>query len=132
MRTQRIWTGRPTKATAAAVLLLAGMALAAARADAATLKWRFTSHHEYIVQLEFYSQARNHIWPGNDQAYELRDSKAHTFTLSCQSGEKICYGAWVKGDTDEYWGVGPDDEESCDDCCAVCGSGETQVIDLVD
>ncbi len=82
------------------------------------------------VQISFFSQDRDHSWPGGDRSYNLHDSKFHQFKLTCDRGEKICYGAWDSGDDDTYWGTGPDNDESCDNCCLVCGSGQVKKIDL--
>ena len=87
-----------------------------------TLTWTFTSNHPNQVQLSFYSQDRNAAWPGGDMAYDLVDWEPHTFTLTCRTGEKICYGAWVKGASD-YWGSGFGDEQACDNCCRTCVTG---------
>jgi len=107
------------------LLLTSGLVFAlggslAARADEMT--WKIKSSYDYKVQLEFYSQTRSRAWPGGGQAYTLNDSKQHVFTLSCQSGEKICYGAWpTGGGSGTYWGVGANNKHGCKTCCAVCG-----------
>lgn len=88
--------------------------------------------HPYRVQVELYSQDRNHVWPGNDQAYILDDDETKQIPIVCKSGETICYGAWVDGDADTYWGVGPNDTQQCDDCCYVCQGGQTEEINLVE
>ena len=85
------------------------------------IKWSVRSNHPNIVQLEFFSQDRDAAWPGGDRAYELKDSQFHDYSLSCQTGEKICFGAWVSGDSSHYWGAGADNDQACDSCCAKCG-----------
>jgi hypothetical protein len=90
----------------------------------ATLTWSFQSNHPNRVQLEFYSQHRNAAWPGNGHVFLLGDYQRHRFTLSCWSGEKICYGAWVDGDANQYWGVGIDQSSYCQDCCVICQNGD--------
>jgi len=99
-------------------------------ASSAEAVFQMRSLYKYKVQITFFSQDRNHEWPGGDSSYNLHDSKIHSFKLSCQRGEKICYGAWDSGDDDTYWGTGPENDESCDDCCLVCGSGQVKKIDL--
>jgi hypothetical protein len=106
-------------------------AFAAGHAVADTMLWEVTSEYPYRVQIEFYSQDRPHAWPGDGQAYDLNDYETYTFELSCQPGEFICYGAWVTGDGDQYWGTGPDDAYHCEDCCAYCGE-MVDPITLVD
>lgn len=117
-------------------LALAGVALACALpmqyAQAETHTLLINNGHPYRVQLELYSQDRNHVWPGNGQAYVLDDDETKEVPIQCRSGETICYGAWVDGDSDTYWGVGPDDVDSCEACCFVCAGGETEEIQLVE
>lgn len=112
----------------ALVAALAGPWTGAARAD--TLNWTFSSEHPSIVDLEFYSQDRNHVWPGNNKVYVIDDYAQHSYSLSCSSGERICYGAWVRGNSSVYWGAGMNDAYGCSTCCAVCGSGAVEAINL--
>jgi len=105
-------------------------AIAPAAAVAAELQWHIRSEHDYAVSLEFYSQDRNHVWPGNGEVYVIRDYDVHDYTLTCNNGEKICYGAWVRNDSSSYWGSGYDGEQSCDSCCFTCGAGDTPVVVL--
>ena len=42
----------------------------------------------------------------------------------------LVHGAWVDGDEETYWGVGPGNKEKCDDCCYTCNGGETEEIEL--
>ena len=88
--------------------------------------------HPYRVQVELYSEDRDHVWPGGGQAYVLDDDETKEIPISCRAGETICYGAWVDGDSGTYWGVGPDATESCSDCCYTCAGGETEEINLVE
>ncbi len=96
------------------------MALPAA-SSAEEMTWTMTSEYEYKVQVEFYSQDHKTIWPGHGNAYALNDSAAHKFSISCEEGEKICYGAWATGDSSVYWGVGLNNRHDCESCCAICG-----------
>ena len=113
-----------------AALLVAAASLFATQASAAELVWRFQSEHPNHVSLEFYSQDRNHVWPGDGDVYVIEDWDTHTYSLTCNDGEKICFGAWVRNDSSTYWGAGMDGTEACDTCCAVCGRGDlnTQVL----
>jgi hypothetical protein len=86
------------------------------------MSWNMRNLYRYRVQVKFFSQDYNRLWPAQNQAYGLNDSSFHSFVLSCHYGEKICYGAWITGeDGSEYWGVGPDNVQGCDNCCAICG-----------
>ena len=96
-------------------------------ANADSLIWRVQSKYAYQVNLEFYSKSRNHAWPGGTKVYVLKDSKTHRFSLSCNYNEKICYGAWVRGNRDRYWGVGRGGSHSCKGCCYRCTGGTTPI-----
>ena len=94
------------------------------------LTWHFRSEHQNVVSLEFYSQDRNHVWPGDNEVYILDDDEVHDYTIDCQSGEKICYGAWVRNRSNSYWGAGYDGKEACESCCYRCDGGETNILVL--
>ncbi len=107
----------------AAVLLIASVA--AGFAD--SLTWQIRSEHPNAVAVEFYSQERNYSWPGGSKVYIIKDWDTHTYRLSCHSGEKICYGAWVRGRKSTYWGVGQNNRNRCTTCCYTCGGGTTNI-----
>ena len=106
-----------------AALLVAAAGLMATQASAAELVWRIQSEHPNHVSVEFYSQDRNQVWPGGGEVYVIKDWATHTYSLSCDDGENICYGAWVNASS-TYWGAGMDGAEACDSCCEVCGHSE--------
>ena len=83
--------------------------------------WTVKSMYQYKVQIAFYARERNHEWPGNGQAWDLNDYNNHTYTLNCRRGEKICFGAWVTGNSSKFWGVGFGGKQGCASCCFVCG-----------
>ena len=113
-------------------LVLAGLAtgLMPSMASAAKLTWHVRSEHPKVTSLEFYSQDRDYVWPGDNEVYVIDDYDEHTYTLSCNKGEKICYGAWVRNNSDSYWGSGYDGEQACEDCCFSCGAGDTPTMVL--
>ena len=115
-------------AVAAAFLAPVGASLAVAENVTFIMK----NSHQFRVQVELYSQDRNHVWPGNNKVYILDDEETKQIPLSCQAGEQICYGAWVDGDASTYWGVGPNNKQQCDDCCYICQGGNTETINLVE
>lgn len=118
-----------TTTIGAAVLLAAAIAMPQpAAADGIT--FNVQNNHPNRVQLEFYSQGRNHSWPGGGQVYVLDDGAPHSYPLSCMAGETICYGAWVDGDASTYWGSGLNDQYGCEACCFTCGGGATPLINL--
>lgn len=80
------------------------------------------------VDLRFFDVTDNLQWPANtSQAYALNYNNTYTYNLSCNTGDKICYGA---SDQTWYWGVSVDDSQSCPDCCWTCANA-TESINLV-
>lgn len=116
-----------------AVVAILGVALgssAQTQQNSSSLTFRIKSDYQYKVQLAFFSQDRNHVWPGKGNAYNLDDSKVHDIKLACQPGESICYGGWVNGDSKLYWGRGATGKLKCESCCYACNNNMTPVIRL--
>ena len=113
------------------VIALSLAALFAPAAHAADITFAVKNSHPNAMRLELYSQDRDYVWPGNDKDFYLDDGETKQIPVSCNEGESICYGAWVDGDEETYWGVGPNNQEKCEDCCYTCEGGETEEIDLV-
>lgn len=112
------------KKLALAGLLIGTSALAAApQANAAQLIWTFRSITPETTYIRFYSQDRDAQWPST--SWILDDKDFHTFTLNCNYGESISYGAW---DDNNTWGAGSDNS-SCEKCAAICG-GDPPVMTL--
>lgn len=110
--------------------LLVGAIFASSAASAADITFLMKNNHPNALEVELYSQDRDHIWPGNGEVYLFDDGEDKSVALSCQKGERICYGAWISGDKTTYWGVGPGNSEACDDCCYTCEGGTTEEITL--
>ncbi len=70
-------------------------------------------------------------WPGGDQVYLLEKGERKSVPVICEPGETICYGAWIAGDDSVSWGVGPDNDRRCKDCCSICAGKTTARIDLM-
>jgi hypothetical protein len=92
--------------------------------------FRITSLSESRVNIKFFSQDRHVVWPGADKHWNLYDYKEHTYNLACVTGEQICYGAWVEGNANRYWGVGSEGKHTCTSCCSKCGGGDPRSIQL--
>jgi hypothetical protein len=110
--------------------LLLTMSVAPTGAAAETVTFQVKSMSQDKVQIQFFSQDRRHRWPSVDRAYNLNDYDEHDFKLSCIRDERICYGAWVTGNSGRYWGVGSEGKSSCERCCYKCRGGETRHIVL--
>lgn len=113
-----------TLLTAALLLLLPTIS------HAGNIVFNIKSSYQYKVQVEFYSQRYNRAWPGSGKAYNINDWDTHSYSLNCESGEQICYGAWATGNSNIYWGVGMNDSHTCSNCCAVCDGGTVPTITL--
>ena len=117
------------------VLLALGLIVAQALAALApaygeTMIWKFRSYHPNIVDVQLYASVRNNVWPGNGRVWSLDDSEVHSMRINCVAGEKVCYGAWVRGTESGYWGGGRNNRQRCSNCCYVCDNMETPVINL--
>lgn len=80
------------------------------------------------VVLELHGQ--NRAWPGNGQVYAIDGKSRKSVTIECAEGENICYGAWINGNDRITWGVGPDNNRDCQDCCSICVSKTTTQVDI--
>lgn len=113
----------------AAALVAAVIAPSAASAD--TLTYKMRSFSQNAIEIAFYSQNRRTEWPGGGKVYVNRTYDVVSYPLSCVKGEKICYGAWLKGNSSRYWGVGQGNKQKCTDCCYTCnGTTATPIRDL--
>ena len=113
-----------------ALFMTIGAGSAVQPAAAEDMLWQIRSDYPYQVQVAFYSEWRDWEFPGAGHALNIDDSELRRYNVSCNPGEKICLGAWVKGDVTRYWGVGFNRQQACRACCFVCGDGPvpTQVL----
>jgi hypothetical protein len=96
-----------------------------------SLTWLIRSNFPYSVDVAFYSSTRRGLsWPGNNQVWTITNSDTQNYKLTCLAGERICYGAWPRGDPSRYWGVGSGGQQGCSNCCYTCNGGETNTIQL--
>lgn len=95
------------------------------------LVWHFTNGSPYKAQIDFRSTTNpSRWWPGNGEAFTLNDRDEHTYRLRCSTGEEICYGAVTTPAGKYFWGRGGAHNRSCRACCAVCGGGDAQPVNL--
>lgn len=114
-----------------ALMVMSVLLPSLAEAQSTSMTWKFRSFHKNIVNVELYSQNRRHVWPGGGEVYSLRDFNPHNVNITCISGEKVCFGAWVRGTESSSWGVGRNRRLSCKTCCYVCGqTNDTGIINL--
>ena len=107
------------------LLLLA----APARADEGMTVY-LRNQQDRAVVVEFRGRTTGTVWPGKGRVYLLDRKERKSVTLGCVEGEEICYGAWVNGNDRIAFGVGPDDDLQCEDCCRICVAGTTETIDI--
>lgn len=96
-------------------------AASAPQEEPATVTFTLRNRTGANLEVIFKSDSRSVEWPGNDRHYILANGKTGTYKLNCMAGEQICYGASTSGLFFRYWGRGANHENSCSDCCYVCG-----------
>jgi hypothetical protein len=94
-----------------ALALLPSMALA-------DMSFYVVNDHPRDIAFEFVGKDR--AWPGDDQVYALEGNHKKSVPIDCEEGERICYGAWEVGNDKVLWGIGPDRDKACEDCCHTC------------
>jgi hypothetical protein len=93
--------------------------------------FRFESEHPNKLEIIIYSDDRKgHQWPGSGRVYVLDTDEVTSFKVGCLGGERVCYGAWVSGNSSTYWGVGRGNKYRCSKCCYVCDGQQTPIISL--
>ncbi|MBZ9738059.1 MULTISPECIES: hypothetical protein [unclassified Mesorhizobium] len=100
-------------------------------AEAADMAFFVKNLRKEPVAIELFSRDRETVWPGNDKVFLVDPGSRKSVPISCNQGERICYGAWVDGNDQISAGVGPDNDQPCDTCCFICVEHTTETIDLV-
>lgn len=75
------------------------------------------------IQARFFDADQNLVWPSDHgkvfpttvDGAEVRE------TLACIFGDKLCYGAAKNPEDNTYWGLSLEGDESCANCCVLCG-----------
>ena len=97
-------------------------------AYAADMGFVLENEHSRAVVIELHGKET--VWPGNDKVYLIDPGAIKEVTISCTPGERICYGAWINGNDSINYGVGPDNDRPCHDCCSICVGHTMETIDL--
>lgn len=84
----------------------------------------------HAVAAELSSPDGDRQWPGGGKVYMLEKGEQKSVRIECRVGETICYGAWRFGDETTAYGVGPDRELVCDQCCLTCAPASAAHIDI--
>ena len=116
---------------AAVVAICVGLAIRAGLMDVgdpSSTTFHISSSNYYRVHYEFTSVKDGGKWPGSGQVYFINRGEQRKHKLRCdRPGEKVCYGAWIAGDTSTYWGKGYGGQYGCTDCCAFCGGQDVHL-----
>lgn len=94
----------------------------------ADMSFFMTNRQPNAVVVELHARESGTVWPGGDRVYLLDPSERKTVTIACRQGETICYGAWVHGDDSVAFGIGPDRDLECANCCSICVDQTTMTI----
>ncbi|HTV70001.1 MAG TPA: hypothetical protein VMF90_15830 [Rhizobiaceae bacterium] len=107
------------------LLLLCLLPASASWAEEQSMSFLMKNAHPRAIVVELHSRTREHRWPGGDKVYLLEPDERKSVPITCEGGEQICYAAWVNGNDGVFWGVGPDNNRTCDDCCTLCADKAT-------
>lgn len=113
-------------------MALSTLAISAAPSRAENMMWTFDSYVDDEIHISLYSQTKKgYEWPGGDEVYFIDPYDKGDIEISCDYGEKICYGAWRKGrHNGTYWGTGYKARQGCEHCCATCGISDDPSFNL--
>jgi hypothetical protein len=102
---------------------------ASSAAGARDLLFRFRNMSGTPLQVQLYADGRKNVWPSANMTWVLPpDRRIYVNPISCQRGESICFGAWINGRTDFYWGTGKNKQNHCVRCCYRCTGRQTEII----
>lgn len=104
--------------------------LAALPAAAADMTFFLDNKTGTSIAVELSSKMTGTRWPGGDKVYGLDKGEYKAVGIKCQEGERICYGAWIAGNDGVTWGVGPDFDQPCGDCCTVCAEKGRETVTI--
>ena len=97
------------------------------------MTWRFekTCNDGYTTSLKLYDRDSGAVWPSNTRSWTFKSGESITETISCSSGNKICFGAANNADDSlGYWGIGIGHFLGCTDCCRSCGTSSDVINTL--
>jgi len=107
-------------------LILALAALGPALADDMAVYVKNEAGADIALEL----RGRGTVWPGDGKVYEIQKGFKKSIPIECEAGERICYAAWLVGNDGVSWGLGPDNDKTCEDCCSICVAKSTMTIAL--
>jgi hypothetical protein len=117
-----------TKASRVFCILTLSLLLTAGLAEAADMGFMLGNKQSRAAVIELHGE--NTVWPGGGKVYLLAPGETRQVTISCTPGERICYGAWINGNDRIAFGVGPDNDRDCRNCCSICAARAMATIEL--
>jgi len=99
-------------------------------ARAAEMVFYFNNKAPFGVAVELSGPDSRKLWPGEGKVYLLDKGERKSVRIECRANENICYGAWRNGDDTISWGIGPDHDALCNDCCFACVEKSAETIDI--
>ena len=114
----------------------------AAPAAAAEMTFQLVNDTERALNFKLFSRGDSRQqWPSKTKAYSINpDTAVQQVKITCEAGEQICWGAWMKvqsvsgeirganGEREtrsstHSTGAGERGQRSCEHCCHVCTDG---------
>ncbi|MEX0407700.1 hypothetical protein ABGN05_18735 [Aquibium sp. LZ166] len=113
-----------------AALLALPAVLLASPSLAEELTLYLANRAPHAVAAELSAPGGDGEWPGGGKVYLLEKGERKSVRIECRVGETICYGAWRFGDETTAYGVGPERDLVCDQCCLTCAPVSAAHIDI--
>lgn len=101
-------------------------------ADARAARYRFFSTVTVLtrnisgwdIAFRLFSKTRAWVWPNAWVWYRApADGWTYYSRITCRTGERICLGGFAPSRPGLSWGVGPNNNRPCWNCCFTCRSG---------
>lgn len=92
------------------------------------LEWAVYSNiYTQSINYRYFDETRGLIWPPSGGYYTLSPGGSGGGTLTCYTGDKICFGANGASTPSTYWGVSLYNNQSCTSCCRTCADTSTSI-----
>ena len=100
-------------------------------AQSGDVTFKITNKARSSIMVKAFSRSRGVQWPAPTEHWTLDDSVQHPLSVSCQDGEKVCFGA-SSSNGKTQWGVGFKGNNGCRGCCLTCGTNVWHALSLVE
>jgi hypothetical protein len=99
-----------------------------ARTD--SMAWDFKNSYGAQVDVQLFDKTTGGMWPTPRTVWTLDGGERRVERIRCNTNSKICFGAAVRGNYDQFWGVSLSNNQACPDCCHVCDGSDPTPISL--